>query len=164
MSGSFRVFINALIKIVTYFAGGTFFNLTIMCTRPNHSTVITQSKRRILISGSSFGLIFMVVRINLMHKFSFPNASISNFEKLIEQKSLFQFTNDCYATSPTTRRLHPYVYLKRQTCKLTGFDRVEFCVVSDSFARPINGVHGSFYIHLVSFRPYQTLIVTGKNY
>lgn len=74
----------------------------------------------------------MVVRINLMHKFSFPNASISNFEKLIERKSLFQFTNDCYAT---TRRFHPYVY-KRQTCKLTVFDRVEFCVVSDSFARP----------------------------
>jgi hypothetical protein len=28
----------------------------------------------------------MVVRINLMHKFSFPNASILNFEKLIERK------------------------------------------------------------------------------
>jgi hypothetical protein len=41
----------------------------------------------------------MVVRINLMHKFSFPNASILNFEKLIERKALFQFTNDCYATT-----------------------------------------------------------------
>jgi len=49
----------------------------------------------------------MVVRINLMHKFPFPNNSISNFEKFIERKSLFQFLNDCYAT---TQRLHPYVY------------------------------------------------------